>query len=955
MKSKKKEQSERPSPVDVDGTAMGPEEKKRLYAATGPTRPGGPARPDPSDSPTIPGQLAPDWIYKNIQEASVNCRKLLFIYLALLSYGTLSALTTPVENLFLGQSIEMPIIKATIPLNYFLIITPLLAIGLFIYNQLHLRKINRLIEYAIKECQAIHPNCDHTNPALQHCTFNDICRHQENRLYPWIFIFSRYSRVKTVRKFQHAFIWCSLWFFLPATLITFTLFVLKKHDHLLFYLMFSMTVAGIVVVFFFWNFQQNQLNAFRFMVSDQQTQFSFFLIFILLFSAFFISLHIQSRNGRLWWVEDSVWKYDAKLHNRILRSTIFVNLEDRQLATGTSDDQDRALILKNTHLEGANFSYANLEKANLTNAHIINAKLEETKLMGADLSRAKLNGANLSGSKLIKAKFKGATLKNCDLVMADLTQADFFAADMVNSDLRHANLEETNLTHTIVSFANFRDALNLRFEQIKQTVDWQLAYFDEELSKELGLPASHNDNLKKKNLQGYPLAGIVFWNRDFSGFDFTDSDLNEVTFPSGTDLRGAIFENAELSAAILVKANLTNANLVNVNLSDSDLTGATLRGADLSDTMLDKAIVQWTDFRGATGLSDEAVKKTKHYQLAYFDPDMLGKLGLPADHNNRLMSRNLSGSDFKNTELSFKGANFSGTTLTAADFQGVNLEAANFNGTCLKEANLTGAILHWATFGEADLDGCSLEQAAIFWADFRSAENLTKDQVISAKGYQLAQYNGALRESLTLPFDHNDRLDGKSLYNYNLEGSQLAGANLNKTDLRNARLKGADLTGALLYRANLKQADLRGAILTNAYLAEADLQYADLGDADGLSFDQLSQAANSKLAYYNNDWLKRLGLPLDHKERLNNKDLHGYKFNKNNLGKANLKATNLMGADLENADLSDAQLQKADLTMANGHGAILTDAYLIEAKLCYTNLKNADLRGADLRGIRACR
>jgi uncharacterized protein YjbI with pentapeptide repeats len=58
--------------------------------------------------------------------------------------------------------------------------------------------------------------------------------------------------------------------------------------------------------------------------------------------------------------------------------------------------------------------------------------------------------------------------------------------------------------------------------------------------------------------------------------------------------------------------------------------------------------------------------------------------------------------------------------------------------------------------------------------------------------------------------------------------------------LRNARLKGADLTDAVLYRANLKQADLRGAILTNAYLAEADLQYADLGDAKGLSFDQLS-------------------------------------------------------------------------------------------------------------------
>jgi uncharacterized protein YjbI with pentapeptide repeats len=81
-----------------------------------------------------------------------------------------------------------------------------------------------------------------------------------------------------------------------------------------------------------------------------------------------------------------------------------------------------------------------------------------------------------------------------------------------------------------------------------------------------------------------------------------------------------------------------------------------------------------------------------------------------------------------------------------------------------------------------------------------------------------------------------------------------------------------------------------------------------------LNIDQLSQAANSKLAYYSNDWLWRLGLPLDHNERLKNKDLTWVQVQKNNLRKANLKATNLVAADLENADLSDAQLQKADLT-----------------------------------------
>jgi uncharacterized protein YjbI with pentapeptide repeats len=239
----------------------------------------------------------------------------------------------------------------------------------------------------------------------------------------------------------------------------------------------------------------------------------------------------------------------------------------------------------------------------------------------------------------------------------------------------------------------------------------------------------------------------------------------------------------------LVKANLTDANLVNVNLSDANLTGATLRGADLSDTTLEKATVQWTDFRGAKGLLDEAAKKAKYYQLAYFDPEMLLKLGLPADHNIRLMSGNLSGCDFKNPEFSIKGANFSGITLTAADFNGVDLKATNFNRTCLKGANLAGAILHRATFGEADLDGCNLEQATIFWVDFRSAKNLTRDQLVSAHGYQLAKYSESLRKSLKLPLHHNDRIDGKLLHKYNLEGSRLAGADLNNTDLRNARLK----------------------------------------------------------------------------------------------------------------------------------------------------------------------
>jgi uncharacterized protein YjbI with pentapeptide repeats len=176
----------------------------------------------------------------------------------------------------------------------------------------------------------------------------------------------------------------------------------------------------------------------------------------------------------------------------------------------------------------------------------------------------------------------------------------------------------------------------------------------------LGLPATHNENLEKKSLQGYPLSGIVFWSHDFTGFDFTDSDMKDVSFPLGTDLRGSVFDSTNLRAANLVNANLTDASLVNANLQEADLTGATLSGADLSDSTLAEAILQLTDFRGAKGLSEHAILKAKYYQLAYFDPDMLMRLGLPADHNLHLMTGNLTTCDFKNPDFNFKGAKLIG-------------------------------------------------------------------------------------------------------------------------------------------------------------------------------------------------------------------------------------------------------------------------------------------------------
>ncbi len=104
-------------------------------------------------------KLAPDWIYDNIDEVAKNSRKIYFIYISLLSYSLLTIATTPVQDFFLGQDVILPLINATVPLQYFIILIPLMALGLFIYNQLYLVKVNKLINFAIQECSEANPDC----------------------------------------------------------------------------------------------------------------------------------------------------------------------------------------------------------------------------------------------------------------------------------------------------------------------------------------------------------------------------------------------------------------------------------------------------------------------------------------------------------------------------------------------------------------------------------------------------------------------------------------------------------------------------------------------------------------------------------------------------------------------------------------------------------------------------
>ena len=181
-------------------------------------------------------------------------------------------------------------------------------------------------------------------------------------------------------------------------------------------------------------------------------------------------------------------------------------------------------------------------------------------------------------------------------------------------------------------------------------------------------------------------------------------------------------------------------------------------------------------------------------------------------------------------------------------------------------------------------------------------------------------------------------LEGADLANADLSSAYLGSANLNGADLSLANLNGAyltnaNLTGANLYRANLTNAYLTSANLTNAYLGVANLGQATLTSAN-LSGVDLS---NANLTSANLNSANLMGATLM------GATLTSANLRWANLGGANLYQANLYQADLPNANLNGATLVGANLTSAN-----LSGAYLGGANLNYANLNGAYLGGADL-------
>jgi len=462
-------------------------------------------------------------------------------------------------------------------------------------------------------------------------------------------------------------------------------------------------------------------------------------------------------------------------------------------------------------------------------------------------------------------------------------------------------------------------------------------------------------------LQMRPLAQEPFANLHERDISSKPADWNDST-SSLSLVRGAMLRGRDLRWANARRAFLVNADLRFADLRHSSVAFADLRGADLDSSRLDSADLQWADLRGCLNLSQNDLRNSRNYKLAWLDNAVSGGLLRFHDHNKRLDVRNLSNYTFTHDDLS----------------------GVDFSGCDLHEAELDSTILDSAIFVKANLQG----------VDFRGAAGLTRQQVQSARNFVFAHFDHILLDSLRLPLDHNGHLNAGVLRGYSFDSLDMTDADLSgfvfaggvsfrktilrSADISNVDLSDADLGGANLQAASVAGANLGGALLRNAAfdscqllgasLANADLQGADFRGAIELNVDSLRKARNFTLARYDDTLYQLLGLKIDHNRLLDKGDLRGYDFRDHNMWKADMAGFHLDAAKfhgcilamaylsntvLRKCDFTGARLDGANLDSADAYKAVFKNAHLRNATFNSTNIQDADLRGVDAISVKA--
>lgn len=456
---------------------------------------------------------APEWLIENIAEASKNARTIFFVFIGFLAYCLITLTTTSDKRIILNELVHLPILNQTVSINGFFIISPSLAIIVFIYFQLYLSRIRGLI---------IDLRTNYAFPG-------------NRRLYPWLVNIAEEPEHGLVGKMQVLMSGISLWWLLPLVLMFFSFTYVKKHEPVLSYFVGMIPLIGTIIVIGFWclydSFGSNSRNGKENLTQSlplkrrlpvcstsltRNTGRMCLFCMVLFYEAILLFVILPGL----------ATKDFKKSEFTFLHDWIYVDLSYQDFSKSSTD-----LRLKDVHLEGANLkavtlnnvnlmgaylksadlSESELNEVNLTGAYlqsvILNrvklqkatisdanlqgaflngAQLQEAKLNGADLTKAKLSGANLSeaelqpaflveaeldGACLYKAKLESANLYGSRLGGACLKEAELKFADLGDAEMGKANLQQADLTNALVTVEQLSTVATLYGAKLDQSLE----------------------------------------------------------------------------------------------------------------------------------------------------------------------------------------------------------------------------------------------------------------------------------------------------------------------------------------------------------------------------------------------------------------------------------------------------------------------------------------------------
>lgn len=222
--------------------------------------------------------------------------------------------------------------------------------------------------------------------------------------------------------------------------------------------------------------------------------------------------------------------------------------------------------------------------------------------------------------------------------------------------------------------------------------------------------------------------------------DFTGADLREVNL-TRQDLSGACFADADLRGARCYLARF-----VGSDLSRANMTGARMTNVDLSGAVLEDAICRNAMFGIARSRNYSKSGRLANFRRADFT-------------GTRLLTADFDGVDL--TGAVFSKANMAkmrlwASDLTNADLRGARMREAHIDGCCLAFANLTGIKADYLRFARCDLTRTVLHRARMKRAnigemlyqetDFSEADLSRADMTLETAHTLDPEYHAALRK-----------------------------------------------------------------------------------------------------------------------------------------------------------------------------------------------------------------